>query len=174
MTLFAEKGFHAATVDEIARAAEVSPRTVTLYYPTKLDIAVASLGRSVERLAELIKHNTPDKPVVDVLADWLTAEVANVDSEERRLRSAMYAANPFLIFSAPDESEQISEVVSGAFERELGRAAESDAIRFLMGAVAGGLLQFEITAGTAEQPAVAIALFKTLMEGLVEAAKTSS
>ena len=39
--LFAERGYDATTVADIAEAAEVAPRTVAMYFPAKQDIALS-------------------------------------------------------------------------------------------------------------------------------------
>jgi AcrR family transcriptional regulator len=51
MTLFSERGFDAVTVAEIARAAEVSEKTVFNYFPAKEDLV---RHRGAERMAELV------------------------------------------------------------------------------------------------------------------------
>ncbi|HWE69657.1 MAG TPA: helix-turn-helix domain-containing protein, partial [Acidimicrobiales bacterium] len=39
--LFYERGYDATTIDDIAAAAEISPRTFYRYFPTKEDLVVA-------------------------------------------------------------------------------------------------------------------------------------
>src|SRR3954463_11773087 len=51
MRLFRERGFDAVTVAEIARAADVSEKTVFNYFPAKEDLIV---HRGAERLEHLI------------------------------------------------------------------------------------------------------------------------
>ena len=41
--VFAEKGFHEATIDEVAKAAKVAKGTVYLYYRSKHDLYWAAL-----------------------------------------------------------------------------------------------------------------------------------
>lgn len=48
--LFAEKGFHATTVDDIAAAAGVAKGTVYLYYKSKQDVYWAALERGITEL----------------------------------------------------------------------------------------------------------------------------
>jgi AcrR family transcriptional regulator len=52
MTLFHAHGFDAVTVADVARAAEVSEKTVFNYFPTKEDLV---LGHGAERTAALIE-----------------------------------------------------------------------------------------------------------------------
>src|SRR5215831_19476878 len=62
-TVFARKGFHDTTVDDIAAAAGVAKGTVYLYYRSKQDIylealrfgfssLIAALGREIEQQSE--------------------------------------------------------------------------------------------------------------------------
>ncbi len=48
--MFAEQGYDATTVAEIAERAEVSPRTVALYFRSRQDIAVSKFGEGADRL----------------------------------------------------------------------------------------------------------------------------
>lgn len=57
-TIFARKGFHETTVDDIARAADVSKGTIYLYYSSKNDIYWAALKDGVLELHEKLKAGT--------------------------------------------------------------------------------------------------------------------
>jgi AcrR family transcriptional regulator len=50
--VFAEKGYQAATVDEIAEIAEVSKGTIYLYFPSKFEVFVATLRQGVLEMQE--------------------------------------------------------------------------------------------------------------------------
>jgi len=49
-TIFSRKGFHDATIDEIAEAAEVAKGTVYLYYKSKRDLYLEALRYGIESL----------------------------------------------------------------------------------------------------------------------------
>ena len=53
--LFAERGFDAVTVAEVARAADVSEMTVFNYFPTKEDLCFAGMEFFEERLLEAVR-----------------------------------------------------------------------------------------------------------------------
>ena len=57
--LFAERGFDAVTVAEVARAAEVSEVTVFNYFPAKEDLVFAGLGSFEERLVDSVRDRGP-------------------------------------------------------------------------------------------------------------------
>ena len=57
--LFAERGFDAVTVAEVARVAEVSEVTVFNYFPAKEDLVFAGLGSFEERLVESVRDRGP-------------------------------------------------------------------------------------------------------------------
>jgi AcrR family transcriptional regulator len=53
--LFAERGFDAVTVAEVARAADVSEMTVFNYFPTKEDLCFAGMAFFEERLLDAVR-----------------------------------------------------------------------------------------------------------------------
>ena len=59
MRLFGERGFDAVTVAEIARAAEVSEKTVFNYFPSKEDLIVHRGQEKTAALIEAIRELTP-------------------------------------------------------------------------------------------------------------------
>lgn len=50
--VFADKGFHEATIDEVARAANVAKGTVYLYYRSKRELYRAALKRGILEMLE--------------------------------------------------------------------------------------------------------------------------
>jgi AcrR family transcriptional regulator len=53
--LFAERGFEAVTVNEVARAADVAPATVFNYFPTKEDLFYSGLEAFEEELLAAVR-----------------------------------------------------------------------------------------------------------------------
>jgi AcrR family transcriptional regulator len=64
--LFVAKGFDAVTVAEIARAADVSEKTVFNHFPTKEDLALAGGEERLASLIDAIAARPPGTPVIDV------------------------------------------------------------------------------------------------------------
>ena len=63
-TLFARQGFDGTTVEEIADACEVSPRTFFRYFPTKEDVLFADAEARRERLLAVLADQPADEPAV--------------------------------------------------------------------------------------------------------------
>jgi AcrR family transcriptional regulator len=95
--LFAERGYHATTVADIAEAAEVSPRTVAMYFPAKQDIAMSRVRDGLERLRDAMRGRQPGETFTDALGRWLlSSQSGPEDGELSRLALRMFEANPEL------------------------------------------------------------------------------
>lgn len=64
LRLFETRGFEETTVEEIAAAADVAPRTFFRYFPTKVDLLFADHQDLVELLRDGLAARSPDEPVV--------------------------------------------------------------------------------------------------------------
>jgi AcrR family transcriptional regulator len=73
MELFAERGYEHTTIAEIADAAEVSPRTIFAYFPTKEDIVFCDLPDVQERLARALRERPEGATALDALRDFIAA-----------------------------------------------------------------------------------------------------
>jgi AcrR family transcriptional regulator len=95
--LFAERGYDATTVADIAEAAEVAPRTVSMYFPAKQDIAMSRFSDGVASLTDAIRDRRQGEGVHDVFGRWLLAsQTEPEDRELYQLARRMFAANPDL------------------------------------------------------------------------------
>ena len=71
--VFAERGFHEATVDDIAEAAGVAKGTVYLYYQSKRDVYFSALKFGISQmyaslLQEIKKVSTPEEKLKALIA----------------------------------------------------------------------------------------------------------
>lgn len=78
MSLFAERGFHNVTVEEIAEAAEISPRTFFRYFPAKEDVVLLEQRRMQQRLVDVFADRPDHEPAITALrnAYLSTSDVA--------------------------------------------------------------------------------------------------
>jgi AcrR family transcriptional regulator len=80
MHLFATKDYHAVSVDEIAAAADVSPRTFYRYFPAKEDVL---LGHSEvdDAIREALAQRRADESDVDFVARAMLAAISVLNTE---------------------------------------------------------------------------------------------
>jgi AcrR family transcriptional regulator len=71
--LFAERGFDAVTVAEVARSADVSQATVFNYFPTKEDLFFSGLEVFEEQLLSSVREREPGEPAVTAFARFVLA-----------------------------------------------------------------------------------------------------
>jgi AcrR family transcriptional regulator len=67
MDLFTRQGFDGTTVEEIADACEVSPRTFFRYFPTKEDVLFVDADARRERLLAVLADQPADAPTFAAL-----------------------------------------------------------------------------------------------------------
>jgi len=98
MERFARQGFDGTTVEEIAEACEVSPRTFFRYFPTKEDVLFADAAARRERLLAVIAERPVDEPAFVALRAAMRALAADYRDDRAALvtRSKIVAASPHL------------------------------------------------------------------------------
>jgi AcrR family transcriptional regulator len=82
--LFAERGFQATTVADIAEAADVAPRTFFAYFPSKEDVLFADFDETTEALAARLRDRLPGETTFDALRAWITGLLPDLDADENR------------------------------------------------------------------------------------------
>lgn len=144
MELFARHGYAAVTVEQIARAAEVSRATIYAYYPNKEDIVVGDAPMAIERLrAALDARETSVLEAVRVwlqsLVGWMAPDIvlqrriadevpAVASARSRLLRDIAAVIAEGLAAEMPDAPPLVPALVAGALTSSLV-AAEDEAVR---------------------------------------------
>jgi AcrR family transcriptional regulator len=72
--LFAERGFDAVTVVDVARAADVAPATVFNYFPTKEDLFYSGLEAFEAELLTAIRERAPGESVLAAFGRFVLQE----------------------------------------------------------------------------------------------------
>ena len=96
LRLFMEVGFDQTTVDDIAAAVHVAPRTFHRYFPRKEDVLFSDAARRVELLRSALAHRAADEPLLSSLRAGIGVVFdAIVDEREQEIRrSAVLRDNP--------------------------------------------------------------------------------
>jgi mycofactocin system transcriptional regulator len=98
LRLFAEQGFSATTMEEIASAVGVGTRTLFRYYPSKNDIVWGEFGMHVSRLREQLARADPGVPLMEALRRAVLSFNDYGESElpELRIRMTLISSVPAL------------------------------------------------------------------------------
>ncbi|MEU8173975.1 TetR family transcriptional regulator [Microbispora hainanensis] len=141
LRLFAEQGYDATTVEQIAEAAEVSPSTFFRYFPTKEDVVVQDDYDPI--LMEAIKAQPPDLPPLTAMRAAFRAAFEAMEPEEldRMLaRTKLTTSVPALRARTLEGLYSTIDMLAVAVAERSGRDPRSAAVRTLVGAVMGVML----------------------------------
>jgi AcrR family transcriptional regulator len=139
LELFAEKGFDGTTVDEIAEACDVSPRTFFRYYASKEDVLFVDGDERLEALlTELARRPADELPIRSVQAAFLaTTDEYAQDRERLVLRSRAYDSSSGLRSHKFERQRSWEEAVTAALierDRVTGGTAPELQLRLVAGA----------------------------------------
>jgi AcrR family transcriptional regulator len=139
LTLFAEKGFDRTTVDEIAEACDVSPRTFFRYFSAKEDVLFADGDERLDALlAEVARRPVDELPLRAVQAAFLsTSEDYAQDHDRLRLRSQIFDGSSSLRSHKFERQQSWEEAVTAALSRREAQRAGSSASPLQLRLVAG-------------------------------------
>ena len=140
LRLFDEQGFRATTIAQIADAADVSPRTVFAYFPTKEDLLFPDSRVVVEELSRVLAERADGVTTGDALRAWVKA---NLEHRERtpddRIRRRIIEAEVDLKAHEHLVMDAIGEILAASLAKDLGTTAD-DVVAQLAAAAAVGAL----------------------------------
>lgn len=141
LRLFLEKGFEAATIEEIAEAADIAPSTFFNYFPTKEDVVLQDDLDPV--LLEAIHMEPAGLGPIAVLRKAIHTVFSQLTPEQNtifRRRLALISSNLTLRAAFLNQSaSQLDEIVAVVAERAK-RSSDNFAVRNLAGALLGVMM----------------------------------
>ncbi len=158
LELFADRGYDATTIADIAAAAEVAPRTVAMYFPSKQDIAMARFSQSVDELTDALRDRSRGESGTAIVSRWLL-DGADGTEELKALSARMFAANPEL--NALRTARMASAIAEGAarIASDTGAAPGDPMPRIAAVATAAIVIELaDIPPGPQREQATAVAM----------------
>jgi AcrR family transcriptional regulator len=126
LELFSRQGFHATTIPQIAEAADVSPRTVSAYFPHKEDLAFPEVDEEFESLAARMRDRRPGETAIDALRDWIRSWLADHERVvERQARRRVIRGDERLRVYEQRHTLRALELIAAAMAEDLGVPADA-------------------------------------------------
>jgi len=141
--LFAERGFEGVTVAEIARAADVSEKTVFNYFPTKEDLVYWQLEAFEAQILGAVAGREPGESALDAFRRFVLQQrglLVEKDQERREelLRlSRVIASSPALIERERQIFGRFTDSLAKRLAEETGAAPDDVAPRVAADAMMG-------------------------------------
>jgi TetR/AcrR family transcriptional regulator, regulator of mycofactocin system len=127
LRMFAERGFDATTIEQIAAEAGVSERTFFRYFTTKASVLWSEFETEVETIRSTLAAVPDEVPMMDAIRRSVVAanHYRAEDVPEMRMRMTLIATAPALAASAAEHYAAWEEAISEFAGRRLGRPAGS-------------------------------------------------
>src|SRR3954454_14428138 len=147
LRLVAERGFDDVTIEDIAAAADVSPRTFFNYFGSKEDVIVNPDPDRVERLRALLaSHTSADEQALDVIESVLLASLDELTDrrEEWLLRLRLVREIPALAPRHLAAYDAMERALIDDVERRTGTDSSTDVYPVLVGSASMSALRAAI------------------------------
>jgi AcrR family transcriptional regulator len=122
--LFAQRGFEAVTVAEIARAADVSTQTVFNYFPTKEDLVYWRLESFEAELLATIRDRPPGESALTAFGRFVRAPRGMLGNPDAQARERL-AAVTRMIVESPSLLAREQQIFAG-YTRDLAELLGGD------------------------------------------------
>jgi AcrR family transcriptional regulator len=122
LELFDRQGFAQTTIPQIAEAADVSPRTVSAYFPHKEELVFPEGAAQIDDLAARLRDRQPGETAADALLAWFRALMHDFAGreEERRTTRRVIDADDGLRAYEQRFALRAQEALADAFAHDLG------------------------------------------------------
>ncbi|MER7546979.1 TetR family transcriptional regulator [Actinomadura sp.] len=132
-TLFAEKGFDATTVEEIADAVDVSSRTFFRYFASKEDVALTFQEEQVRAVTEMLAARPPDEPIMTALRRTVVeiaraCEAGELGFDPGRFQCmlSMVKDSPTLLAGSLEHAQRKQALLTEVVARRMGLDPDAD------------------------------------------------
>jgi AcrR family transcriptional regulator len=180
LDLVAERGYSKVTVEDIAEAAEVSPRTFFNYFPSKEAALVGADPERTENLRRRLVAEPADKSPIEALRCVMVEELRRVSEELTELggepadwvcRMKLAMVDPHLRAAQASHMTQLEHAIAAGLAERLGTGPGVNPYPVLLASTTIGLMRAVISIWANLGDAVALdsltdSAFQALADGL--------
>jgi AcrR family transcriptional regulator len=144
--LFAERGFPATTISDIAAAADIAPRTFFACFPSKEDVVFAHFDEYAATLQQHLDERVPDETTFDALRAWTAELIEATEPEERErdaIRKQLTCDNEGLEAHERHLLSRFETVIAASVARDLGDEPDDLRPRLVAAAALAALTSIE-------------------------------
>jgi AcrR family transcriptional regulator len=131
LALFEEKGYVETTVERIAEAALVSPRTFYRYFPSKYDLVFADAPKNLDHLLARLAERPAAESAREALRNALREYAVFLDRPLVARRAALIEADPELRRHSLEVREIAHRAVARALARRLRASPRGGEVRVM-------------------------------------------
>jgi AcrR family transcriptional regulator len=140
LDLFERNGYDATTVEDIAAAADVSPRTFFRYFESKLDLIMARSGTKHANLGPLVAARPANEGVLEAVRQVMRSELEEQLADPLVVREFQVMLNtPSLRTMAREHFYEEEAEMVGAVAARLGLDADDLTAHVAAGVIASAL-----------------------------------
>lgn len=152
LRLFAERGFQATTVADIADAAEVAPRTFFAYFPSKESVLFGDFDETLQSLSDHLEARTGH--LLDALRAWIVGLVEDEGLPDKRdlQRREVIDANEQLLAYERELLARFETVIAAAAAADLDASPRDLHPRLVAAAAAAALTALRPDPAVPEPP----------------------
>jgi AcrR family transcriptional regulator len=154
LRLFAQQGYDATTVEQIAAAAEISPSTFFRYFKTKEDVVLQDEYDPM--LIALVERQPADQPPIEALRRALREAFGAMSAEEKEqilARTRLQMSVPALRARMYEQLTANMRMIAEIMAKRVGRQPDDTAVQVFAGACLGVMLAVLFAWAQSAEPA---------------------
>lgn len=155
LRLFAERGFGATTIADIAAAADISPRTFFGYFPSKEAVLYADADDTFRAFeAEMARPRPAGFTAIDVLRTWIREWFTEhpPDSAKEQLVHRLKQTEPSVVAQELQLMARFEQAIAAALATDLGLEPHDVRARMVAAAAVASLRALEPLDDACEVP----------------------
>jgi len=118
--LFAQRGYHATTLPDIAEAADVSTRTIFSYFPSKEDILFSGFEEMKEALQRALAERPEGRGALETVREFIVSTHEAEESEADQRVRLNIESDPTLRTHLRARIAQLEDVLVPEIAKDLG------------------------------------------------------